>query len=217
MAYTLVQPPQLDWTDPVYTQQTVGARQTYDTTVGGLNAERTRQAHLYGYTPTYDANGQVQSVQVDPTDPYSKANLLTQSYKEGQTSNRNQYAGRGQLYAGSLNAAQDRGTKGYNIGSNNLQNAFIDFIAGNQGQMNQAGATYNTTVQGAYGDAYGRYVPPDTSTPEATAAPAPTVAQGFTSDPTAQYNVFPTSDGKGEWHVYPPAPDGTQRKVYVKF
>ena len=162
----------------------------------GSSSSEGTEAARYGYTPTYDANGLVQSVAVDPNNPYSKANLLTQSYKEGQTANRNSFAGRGQLYAGSLNAAQGRATQGYNIGSNNLQNSFIDFIANNQQALGNAANNYNTTVGGEYGNALGRYVPPEA--PQAAPAPAPPApAQGFTLDPAASYNSFPTSRRQG--------------------
>lgn len=213
----LVTPPALDWTDPQYSLQVGNLQQAYTNAITPLQQQRQAQAARFGYTPTYDANGFVQSVSVDPTDPYSKANLMAESYHEAQKRNTNSFAGRGQLYAGSLQGAQDQSTKGYNIGSNNLQQAFIDFIAGNQGQINAAGDAYNQGIAGAYGDAYGRYVPPDTSSTAPTAPTGPAPAQGFTSTPSAPYNVFPTNDGKGEWHVYPPGPDGTQRKVYVKY
>jgi len=157
----LVTPLDLQWADPQYTQSVGNARSAYDAAVNPLIRQRGQVAADYGFTPTYDAGGYVQSVNVDPTNPYSKANLLTQSYKEGQKRNTNQFAGRGQLYAGSLNAAQGQATKGYNIGSNNLQEAFINFIAGNQAAQDAAANTYNTTVTGEYGNALGRYVPPE--------------------------------------------------------
>lgn len=182
----LITPPELAWADPGYSQSVAAAQQNYTNATTPLLQQRASQAAQYGYTPTYDANGYVQSLAADPNDPYSKAALLTESYKQGQTRNTNSFAGRGQLYAGALNAAQDQGTKGYNIGSNNLQTAFINFIAQNQQGLNDAANTYNTDVTGAYGNAV-QNAPAAPTVDAQTAAPAtstaPTgnyVAQGYT-------------------------------------
>lgn len=83
-------------------------------TTGRLGAE-------YGF----DANGNI-----DPNNPYSRAALLQQSYKNQQTGNTNSYAAAGHYYSGALQNAQDETTRRYNIGYDQLQRGYGDASMG---------------------------------------------------------------------------------------
>lgn len=92
----------------------------------------------------------------DVSNPYSKAKLLEQSYKNRQGSTRNSYAEQGQLYAGSLqkqigeDARQnsidyDALQRGYNSSLANIEKGRIDRYS-NAGQVLDS-ATMNSILQ----------------------------------------------------------------------
>jgi hypothetical protein len=128
--------------DPIFSNDIGTAQRTHDTTVSGLLTQRANTVAQYGYTPTYDEQGLIRSLAVDPNNPYAKANLLRKSYTENRARTLNSFASRGQLYAGSLGVGQGINDENYQQGSNALQSAFIDFIARNQGQINTTNTNY---------------------------------------------------------------------------
>ena len=119
------QPRPLDWQEQLATSQAnrnvalSDANATYQT--GQINRD-------FGYL----GNGQI-----DPNNPYSRAALLEQTYKNSLRGNTNSYASQGQLYAGSLQNAQNETHRQHSIGVNSLQNAYQDALHGvTLGQLN---------------------------------------------------------------------------------
>jgi hypothetical protein len=92
----------------------------------------------------YNAQGAV-----DPSNPYSRAALLDRNFRQSTLGNTNSYASQGQLYAGSLQNAQNATTFGYLSDSNSLKNQAAD--AYHQTYSNQLGAYAN--AGGAVSDA----------------------------------------------------------------
>jgi hypothetical protein len=133
--------------DPAY-QASIGAfAGTRDNTIAGLVQNRGAGLQEYGYTE--DPN--THAIAFDPNNPYSQAALLRKHYQQAKTGNTTSYAASGQLYAGSLQNAQNASTDSYNASDNALTNAVINFLANNTIQQNAAGDTYNTNAAGALG------------------------------------------------------------------
>ena len=149
-------------TDPIYLNDVANADRQRTDTLAGLGQQRTQELSQYGYTPTYDANGFVKALALDPNNPYAKSALLLKSYQEGLKKNTQNFANRGQLYAGSYGVAQSLADQGYNQGSNTLQNAVINFIARNQGQINAANTGHTTALTNAQSAALQRAIAADT-------------------------------------------------------
>ena len=133
--------------DPVY-QQTMGTLGTGLTdTLAGIGQARTAGLQQYGYTedPTTHA------IAYDPNNPYSQAALLRKNYQQAKTGNTTSYAAAGQLYAGSLQNAQDKATNDFNFADNNLTRAVINFLANNTQAATTAQDNYNTAAGQALG------------------------------------------------------------------
>ena len=133
--------------DPVY-QQTIGALgKSLTDTLAGISQQRTAGLQTYGYTedPTTHA------IAYDPNNPYSQAALLRKNYQQAKTGNTNSYAASGQLYAGSLQNAQDKATGDFNQADNNLTRAVINFLANNTQASTTATDNYNTSAGQALG------------------------------------------------------------------
>jgi len=160
--------------DPIFSNDLGTAQRNHDSTIAGLLTQRANTAAQYGYKPTYDEQGLIRSLAVDPNNPYAKANLLKKSYTENRARTTNSMASRGQLYAGSLGVAQGINDQGYQQGSNALQNAFINFIASNQGQINSTNTNYANALAAADSERVARASQNDTGE---TAPPAQTPAQ----------------------------------------
>jgi len=158
--------------DPIFSNDIGSAQLTHDTTISQLNVQRANTAAEYGYTPTYDEQGLIRSLAVDPNNPYAKANLLKKSYTENRAGTLNNMASRGQLYAGPLGVAQGINDSNYQQGSNALQNAFIHFIANNQGQINATNTDWENAKVAADSARIARAVANDTGENGGGAAPA---------------------------------------------
>jgi len=148
--------------DPIYSNDIGTAQRTHDTTISGLLTQRANAASVYGYTPTYDEQGLIRSLSVDPNNPYAKANLLRKSYTENRARTLNSFASRGQLYAGALGVGQGINDENYQQGSNALQSAFINFIANNQGRINSTNTDYANALAAADSSRVGRASENDT-------------------------------------------------------
>jgi hypothetical protein len=132
--YTSSLPP-----DPAY-QLTIGnLDKTQSDTLAGLTQQRGAGLQQYGYTedPTTHA------IAFDPHNPYSQAALLRQHYQQAKTGNTTSYAAQGQLYAGSLQNAQNASTDSYNASDNALTRAVINFLATNTQQQTSAGDAHD--------------------------------------------------------------------------
>jgi hypothetical protein len=148
--------------DPIFSNDIGTAQRTHDTSVSGLLTQRANTAAAYGYTPTYDEQGLIRSLAVDPNSPYAKANLLRKSHTENRARTLNSMASRGQLYAGALGVGQGINDENYQQSSDALQKSFIDFIARNQGQINQTNTDYANSLAGADSERVARAVANDT-------------------------------------------------------
>jgi hypothetical protein len=104
-----------------------GLTQTRDDTIGGLQQQRGAGLQEYGYTE--DPN--THAIAFDPNNPYSQAALLRKHYQQAKTGNTTSYAAQGQLYAGSLQNAQNASTDQFNASDDALTNAVINFLANN--------------------------------------------------------------------------------------
>jgi hypothetical protein len=172
-------------TDAQYLQDTSGINRTLQTAGGNYMYGSQALNQAYGFNPTYGAGGTVTSIQIDPSNPYSRANALEQSYKQAQRTNTNQYAAAGQLYAGSLQNAQNQAGQDYNQNFNSLEQ---DYMSGQHGLFSdlQSARTQGLTDQSqAYLDAVGRALQsPDASEPVGGAAnpAAPGQAGGGSSN-----------------------------------
>jgi hypothetical protein len=220
--------------DPIYESAVAGAQNTRDTTLAGLGTQRTLGASQYGYTPTYDANGMVRALAVDPNSPYSRAALLKQSYDQNLARSKQSMASRGQLYAGAYGVAQSLEDQKFGAQSNNLQNAFINFIAANQGAINNTNTNYTNALGSAVGDRAARAAANDTgaNAPAAGGAnPGASVGVPYSTAPGGQtvqvYNGAKlTWDTRGFWagpaksggtyHLYPQTVNGKPKVVVVK-
>jgi hypothetical protein len=128
--------------DPAYDQTLAGLGLKRDTTIQALDQQRLGGLSDYGYSATFDPSGNATSVAFDPNNPYSQAALLRKRYQQAQTGNTNSYAARGQLYAGSLQNAQNATTDSNNQAENGLQRSVMAFLARNQQQRGQANVDY---------------------------------------------------------------------------
>jgi hypothetical protein len=124
--------------DAAYQQTIGGLGQALTNTLAGLTQQR--GAYLSGAGFTEDPT--THAIAFDPNNPYSQAALLRQNYQQAGRGNTTSYAASGQLYAGSLQNAQNASTDQYNRGDNAIRDAVINFLAN------------NTTAQKAAGDAY---------------------------------------------------------------
>jgi hypothetical protein len=184
--------------DPIYESAVAGAQNTRDTTLAGLGTQRTLGASQYGYTPTYDANGMVKALAVDPNNPYSKAALLKQTYDQNLAKSKQSMASRGQLYAGAYGVAQSLEDQKFGAQSNNLQNAFINFIAANQGAINNVNTNYTNALGGAAGDRAARAAANDTG----ANAPGPAAASPAATKNAAGGGGNPYTPGTPNWAAY---------------
>jgi hypothetical protein len=178
--------------DPIFSNDIGTAQRTHDTSVSGLLTQRANTAAAYGYTPTYDEQGLIRSLAVDPNNPYAKANLLKKSYTENRANTLNSMASRGQLYSGALGVGQGINDENYQQGSNALQTSFINFIANNQGQITGANTNYANALAGADSERVSRAVANDTGDSGIT---APTTQKGGSA-----YN--PYTPGTPDWAKY---------------
>jgi hypothetical protein len=142
--------------DPVYDKQIAGYGQTRDNTISGLEGQKTSTLADYGYGATYDANGNVASLTVDPNNPYSRAAQLKKSYDQAKTGTTNGLAARGQLYSGAMTNAQNANDTGYSQGVNTLEKNLGQILASIIGGERTARTDYTTNEGTAYGDRVGR-------------------------------------------------------------
>lgn len=88
------------------------ATRDYNTTTAGIQAQQLQTNYEYG-----GPSG-------DNSNPFSRAAMLQQAYQRNVNSTMNNYAARGQLYAGSFNNAQAIDSNNLNQGADALLNAY---------------------------------------------------------------------------------------------
>jgi hypothetical protein len=127
----------------------------------------------------------------DTSNPYSQAKMLEKSYQTNQRSSTNSYAGSGQLYAGSLQNAQNTNRFNYDKGVDEAKTRYQSIIAGLAQREREAGTAQDAAKLGAGFESLNRASqsePIDYGTPSAgSAAQAPVTPQMAKSNP-AKYN-----------------------------
>ncbi len=128
---SLAAAPQAGYKDSRYSDTLNNLGRNRDNALGLIGANENATSLQYGYktkrnpvTGALEIDSSGGDGGVDPSNPYSQANLLTKSFQEHQRGNTNSYASRGQLYAGSLQNAQNRATDKYNESDNQLRGSF---------------------------------------------------------------------------------------------
>ncbi len=193
--------------DAIYQGQINSAQLGYAQQIAANQYERGQLGTTYGLRG--DAQGGVFD---DPSNPYSRAAALQESYDNAKRGNTNSYAARGQLYAGSLQNAQNTSADGFNKG----RAALISEFLGRQASLAQSDLAARNGLEsaalGAQGDALSRAqtaannAPPELSAPAAGgAAPgavAPKLKAGyqFVQDSGTRaglsYKLVPGAGGK---------------------
>jgi hypothetical protein len=138
--------------DPTYQAALAGYGKTREDTINNLLVQRNQGLSQYGYNASVDDKGNVSGVTYDPNNPYSQASLLRKNYQQSKTGNTNSYAAAGQLYAGSLQNAQNNATDKFQQGDNSLINALSAFLTNNQGAVNAANNAFDVNSGTAFGD-----------------------------------------------------------------
>lgn len=180
-----------------------------DSTIAGLGQQRQQGLLQYGYTE--GAPGQIA---FDPTNPYSQAAMLKRNYDQSRTGTTTNYAARGQLYAGSLQNAQDENNRGEAQSSDALQKQLLAFLTRNTQARFQAGSDYEMGAGQALSDSIGRAPTNPAYTPVTDATQAAIAAAPAAASAKAAFKTVAGRDSKnnpGVWHIYP---DG--RKVFVR-
>jgi hypothetical protein len=144
--------------DSAYEQQIAGINNGRDNTVLGLAGQRESTLGEYGYSATYkrdpvtgNVTG-VESLKVDPNNPYGRAAQLKRSYDQSKSGTRNSLADRGQLYAGSMINAQNSNDRGFLQGQDSMQKSLGQILAAIIGQEGAARTEAETAGGVAYGD-----------------------------------------------------------------
>lgn len=143
-------------------QESSGIAADLKSTVAGITQAEDRGANDYGfavkYKPDVGPNGErtVESFSVDPANPFSRAALLQRSYDNAKRTTTNSYAASGQLYAGSMQNAQNENARGFQQGDNSLRQAFADFVLGNETRRTDAVAAAGRSTTTAAGQALDR-------------------------------------------------------------
>jgi len=133
--YTAPTPPP----DPAYLSAQASAQRNVALTDADAVYQNTRLNNMYGFG--------------DTSNPYSRANLLMESYRRNQRGTMNSYAAQGQLNSGAYERMQGENKRNYNIGfdqtSREYQDARYDIT---RGQV-QAYADAGSAVSGAQWEA----------------------------------------------------------------
>lgn len=146
--------------DPAAQTIQANAQRQYDFTTGGLTQEKLNTEQQYGVSAGYNdflAN------------PYSQAAMLAQSYQRNQANTFNNYAGSGQLYAGSLGNAQSYDRGQYGAANNSMLTAYQQALTDIAQRRGQAGVDLadakQTAAATAIQDALNNPVTPDQAPP----------------------------------------------------
>jgi hypothetical protein len=167
----------------IYEQTRANIAANLKSRLGSIENQENAAANEFGfavkYKPEVGPNGerQVESLTVDPSNPFSRAAALQRSYDQAKRGATNSYAARGQLYAGSLQNAQNENAFGFQQGDNSLRSAFTQFILGQGSARQQAAAGAEAERIAAFAAALQQQLastPEDPGAAPATTAPAST-------------------------------------------
>jgi hypothetical protein len=185
--------------DPGYDAATGAASYNLQAALQAAQYQRGQLGQTYGLGIRPDG-----SVFDDVSNPYSRAAEQQKAYDRAKRGSTNSMAARGQLYAGSLQNAQNENA---NVAGRNRDALIRDFMGAQQAiTQSEQGA------QGQYLNAAAQAESERIARALANRPAAETVAP--TAAASAAFKSVPGKDSKGNtgtWHVYP---DG--RKVFVK-
>lgn len=186
----------------------------YEFTMGGLQKKEDRGRQEFGF----DTQGNI-----DPNNPFSRAALLKRSYDQSVKGNTNSYAAQGQLYAGSLQRAQNETRFGFEEGLHGLKTGFDDFIDSiAQGRL-QAGRERDRGTSGTAAERVRRATEtrpgPSTvpTTPEAPAAvPAAPAAKRPPRPKGGRWSQKPVrfNEKTGQWYFVDKNSKGQTVHIY---
>lgn len=166
--------------DPQYDAAVAIAQRNRDARLAALSGQRAQTLNEYGFTPQTDAAGNVTAIAFDPTNHFSRAALMKKAWNQKRAGATNSYAARGQLYAGSLQNAQDDANRGELQSDDALKRALLAFIAANTSAGTTARTDYENSVAQAEGDRLARVADNPLYEPsgpgETPAAPLPSTA-----------------------------------------
>lgn len=134
--------PQAQPIDPIFDAQMGSANRSFSQTIAGLGYQRGQLGSIYGLG--INAQGVVVD---DPSNPFSRAAAYQQLYDRSVKGTRNSMAARGQLYAGSLQNAQNENAR---MNTQRRDALIREFMA-----AQQSIAQRELAAQGAYQDAEG--------------------------------------------------------------
>lgn len=130
--------------DATYNAQATNYARQRDDTLAGIGRERNQAMADYGYTGTFDAQGNLTGRAVDPNNPFSRAALLKRTYDQRAGSNINNYASRGMLQSGAYNAAKDNTDFGFLQGTNENERSLDAILGGLIGRTRSANTNYES-------------------------------------------------------------------------
>lgn len=142
--------------DAQYDAEVGAAGRSRDTTLAGISRERNDALATYGYTGTFDANGNLTDRQFDPSNPFSRAALLKRTYDQSSRGNVNRMAVRGQLNAGSFQNLKNNTDFGYMQGEDANQKSLNALIGSLIGRQQAANTSYDSAVVQAGGSRLAR-------------------------------------------------------------
>jgi hypothetical protein len=138
--------------DAQYTQQMLALARQRDDAITGLQTQRRQTMLNTGYS------GQPGSLTFDPTDPYSKAAMLKQTYERHRRSTGQQLGAGGQLYSGAYLNAQNQISRDQLQGEDALQKSLVSYLAQNDAGQASATTNYDLGVNQAWSDRLNRAV-----------------------------------------------------------
>ncbi len=138
--------------DPAYDQTVAGLTRQRDTRLAALEAQRAQTFLTYGYKqdPVTGA------ISFDASNPYSQAAMYARQYDQARTGNTNSYAARGQLYAGSLQNAQNDAYFREGQAMDSTQKALQAALAANRADRDETLSGFELGLGDAMGGRIGR-------------------------------------------------------------
>lgn len=137
--------------DSIYETALSNIRNSLTGTEAALNKDEDALAVDYGVSFGRDGQGQATGFKLDYTNPFSKASLLQKAFETQGRANTNSYAARGQLYAGSLQNAQNDTVTQNQQGQNELLSGFgglaREIFARRLAARNQAGGDTTSALE----------------------------------------------------------------------
>lgn len=141
-----VQPP-----DAIYEMEHELAGNQYAQSLQRAQYQRGQLGTEYGIGQDPSGN-----VFYDNSNPYARSAMMQQVYDRSRASNTNSYAARGQLYAGSLQDAQNEAARQFGQNRDQLLRSFLAAQAGIKDQELAAGNALQDRIAGAASDSITR-------------------------------------------------------------